>query len=121
MSNEQKIKASILIVIIILTVIFGVYSFQKNRTTVPAPQAQAPTQTAPVGSLAPFLGNSIMPEDISTLPSNQLIPLEEAAKIAIAINEKIKAGTLTAEAGKKQMDFLRTHLAPPPISDKVKE
>ncbi|MFH1428473.1 MAG: hypothetical protein ABIH39_01900 [Candidatus Margulisiibacteriota bacterium] len=118
---EQKTKAIILIVIIVVAAIVGIYFFQKNKTTVPTPQAQAPAQTAPVESQEATLEYLGIPEDITTLPGNQLILMEDALKIDASINERIEAGTLSAEEGEKQKDFLRTHLAPPPISDTVSE
>jgi len=114
---ENKTRTAILITIVIIAVAIGVGSYLvKGKKAIPkSDPIQATTQTKveePVQAPAEEKPVKTI-EEVTALPANELISMEEAAKTGTEINLKIKAGIITKEEGEKQLQILRSHIAPP--------
>jgi len=110
---EQKTKGITLIVIILLITVGVVFFLLKNN----APVVQSPQDVKQVVTQPESIETPNIQEQTAPLLPNELISMEDAAKQIGTIQEKIKAGTLSAEDGQMQMDVIRKHIAPPTTDD----
>jgi len=115
MENKTKITISIAAVIILAAIGIGSLLIKGKKAIPKSDPIQTTTQTKveePAQTVAEEKPVKTI-EEVTALPANELISMEEAAKTGTEINLKIKAGTITKEEGEKQLQILRSHIAPP--------
>lgn len=124
-SRSLKIVLSIVLVILLAVLIFiflvqkGIVNKKTATTTVPAITNQSrPATTNPAGEADVVTGTPSEPATATS--STKLISMQEALAQFKIVQDKIKAGTLSAEEGKKQMDAIGARIAPPALPDTKK-